>query len=166
MARPLSKNRLLGWAVMAVAAVVVVILALVGVGVLRLPNSASNTGTVEVTEVHWTVLQGTLPNSTTTGWFGPFNYTFAGPDDGYPLNVSAGGTFTIALVVSCLGGVPHWVYSAYAASPFTVKSTKPVLPVEVPKGEDDAGFYFTVQVPSTPGAVLALNMTFNALNAP
>lgn len=156
------RRRVITWAVVAVAALVVVLLVLVGVGDLRV--SPSSTGDLTVSRVQWTILQDTINGSSTTGWFGPssFNYSYA---DGYPLQTSAGGTFTVGVVLSDLGGQPHPMCSAIAAAPFSVVSSHPALPVKVPV-DDDVGFSFTIQTPDSPGAVLTLNLTLNALNPP
>jgi len=114
-----------------------------------------------VTEVQWTILQGTINSSSNVGWFGPshLNYTLA---EGFPLQTAAGGTFTVALIVSDLGNQAHTVYTAVAGTPFSVVSSHPTLPVLVPAGEDDASFNFTIHTPSTPGVSLVLLITVSA----
>jgi hypothetical protein len=163
MRKPPLRGRVIFWAVVALAIFVVILLVLVGVGVLRLASNSSP-GTLTVSRVQWTILQGTLNGSTTIGWFGPsnFNYTYA---EGFPAQVAAGSQFAVPLVISDLGGHPHGVNCTYAAAPFTVVSSKPTLPVTVPAGEDDAGFTFMVQTPNSPGAVFVLYMTVNGLPA-
>jgi len=163
MKHPPLRRRLIFWAVAAVAVVVAVLLVLVGVGDLRYGGSPSTSATLTVTRVQWTILQGTLNGSTTTGWFGPSNFNYTGAD-GYPLQTPAGGRFTVGVVLSVLGGHPRPIYSILAGSPFSVASCHPSLPVTVPI-DDDAGFDFTIQTPNTPGASLALNITLNALTS-
>lgn len=161
MKRPSARSRFITWAVIAAAVLVAALLTLVAVGELRISSSPS-AGTLTVSEVQWTILQGTIINSS-TGWFGPstFNYTNA---SGFPLQVAAGSQFIVPLVLSDLGGQSHPMCSALASSPFSVVATHPTLPVKVPAGEDDAGFSFTIQTPNSPGAVLVLGITLNALS--
>jgi len=163
MKHPPLRRRLIFWAVAAIAVVVVVLLVLVGVGYLRTGGSASSTATLTVTRVQWTILQGTINGSTTTGWFGPNSFNYTGPD-GYPLQTPAGGRFTVGVVLSVLGGHSHPIYSILAGSPFSVAACHPSLPITVPV-DDDAGFDFTIQTPNSPGASLALNITLNALTS-
>ncbi|HXQ79067.1 MAG: hypothetical protein WB788_03730 [Thermoplasmata archaeon] len=163
MKHPPLRRRLIFWAVAAVAIVVAVLLVLVAIGDLRYGGSPNSSATLTVTRVQWTILQGTVNGSTSSGWFGPshFNYTGA---DGYPLQTQSGGRFTIGVVLSVYGGSPRPIYSILAGSPFSVTSCHPSLPVTVPV-DDDAGFDFTVQTPNSPGAFFALNITLNALTA-
>jgi hypothetical protein len=150
------RRRLIFWATAVLAVVVAILIVLVAVGDLRITSNNSSPGNLTVSRVQWTIIQGMLNN--TTGWFGPshFNYTYY---EGYPAQIAAGSTFGVALVVSNLGDQPHWMCSLLATPPFTFVSSHPTLPVLVPKGEDDAGFTFNIQTPSTPGAVLVLNLT-------
>lgn len=145
----------------AAAVVVAALLVLVATGVLR-PSSAPSTDPVTVSEVHWTIIQGTVPGNSSQGWFGPneYNYTHA---EGYPLEVAAGGTFTVSWVVSNVGGASHTVYSVAAGAPFVVVSSHPALPLAVPAGEDDATFVFTIQAPNSPGGGFALSLTVTAV---
>jgi hypothetical protein len=161
MKHPPLRRRVIFWAVLAAAVVVAVLLVLVGVGDLRYGGPASTSpATLTITRVQWTIIQGTINGSSTTGWFGPshFNYTGA---DGYPLQTPAGGRFTVGVVLSVLGGQPRPIYSILTSAPFSVTSCHPSLPVTVPI-DDDAGFDFTIQTPNNPGAFLPLNITLNA----
>jgi hypothetical protein len=161
--RPSLRGRILSYAVVAAVILVAVLLVLVGAGILRLPNSGgSSTAPVTVAFVHWTLLEGTGNNSTPGwGWFGPYQINYTGPE-GYPLEVAPGSEFIVPLVVTLLGPTGHEVYSAFAQAPFELVSTNPPLPIFV-NPTDDAAFMFTVRAPPEPGAVLGLNMTFNAL---
>ena len=155
------KRRYFWYAVLGIALVVVVLLALIGLGVL-VPAGGASPAPVTVSYVHWTVLQGDVGNNSSEGWFGPseVNYTKA---EGYPHPVASGGTFTVSWVVSNAGGAAHTVYSATVAPPYSLLSTRPSLPVVVPAGEDTAIFTFTVRAPSDPGASIPLSITVDAL---
>lgn len=160
-----TQNRL--WTVLlgAASAVVVVLVVLVAVGVLRSPLPSSSSGpSMTVSAVHWHILEGPAGSNLSTGWFGPseFNYTAS---EGYPVSVGCGRTFTVALVISDLGGQSHTVYGAgtFAGAPFSLVSVTPALPVTVPAGLDNAVFQFTFLAPSQSGESLPLNVTVNSL---
>lgn len=147
------RSRLL-WGAVAVMAVVVVGLVLYQL----LVTSPSPPPMVTVTSVHWNVTQGTLPSG--EGWFGPsqFNYTLA---NGFPKNVSPGGTLFISWGFINYDSQNHTVMTVTATLPFQVVATEPGLPAMAPAGFDDGALTVSVQVPNAPGDVspLFLNVT-------
>lgn len=146
-------------AIAVMAAAVVVLLVLIGLGFLVLPSTSNPT--VTVTEIRWTIEQGT--NSNGHGWFGngSINETIA---DGLPLHVSSGGVFTV--LVTLLATSNKTIFTATADSPFTVVYTIPTLPT-TPVGVDDFTFEAAVRAPSVSSDTsYVLLITLDALNAP
>lgn len=140
MFRPPRRHHLLQLAIAFVAGVVVVLLVLIGLGVLVLP--ASSPPKVTITEVQWTILQGTNPNG--AGWFGksPINETAA---DGLPWSVNSGGSANF--LVQLLGN-NRTIYNVTSLTPgFKVTSTIPPTPCNA-TGVDEFHITATVQVPS------------------
>jgi len=156
MKRPL-RPRIIRFAVIGVALLIVILLVLLAAGVLVFPSSSAKV--VEVTGVHWTIVQGTTSDG--IGWFGPsqFNYTTV---DGYPINVSVGGTVAIPWSFSNYDVVNRTIIGVVVASPFEFVRSSPAFPVSVPSGTDDAFLSVTVQVPSTPGVSLDVYLTVYA----
>lgn len=142
------RSKLLWGAVAVMAAVVV---GLVLYQVLITPSAPPK---VTITSVRWNVTQGTVAGGP-QGWFGPnqFNYTGA---DGYPLNVSPGGTFGTSWAFINYDQYNHTIRNVTANPPFRVVATQPVLPAMAPAGFDDGELLLTIQVPNTPGTVSAL----------
>jgi hypothetical protein len=155
--KPPLRSRVIRFAVIAVAVFIVILLILVALGVLVFPSASAKV--VEVTGVHWTIVQGTTENG--IGWFGPsqFNYTTV---DGYPINVSVGGTVSIPWSFSNYDVVNRTIIGVVVASPFQFVRSSPTFPVSVPSGTDDAFLSVTIQVPSTAGASLDVYLTVYA----
>ncbi len=143
-----------------VAAALAVLLVLIALGILVLPGTAPS-ATVNVTAVHFTILQGT---NQTTGlpWFGPSPFNETGPANGYPLSVAPGAAFSVPVVLTNNDHVAHTLYSVGGTSPFTVTGTNPGLPVSFPPGEDEI-FVISLTAPSGAGATVVLDITLNAL---
>jgi hypothetical protein len=143
-------------AVGAATGLVVLLLILIAIGVLVLP--AASPASVTVTEVRWTILQGTT--SSGLAWFGQgqFNYT-----NGFPVNETAGGSMTLSVSLTNLDTLNHTIYSVVAMPPFNVSSVQPAVPRVVPHSVDNALFQITVSVPDDPGRSLVLQLTVNAL---
>jgi len=162
MKRKLSRNRILELAIGIVAAIVVVLLVLIGTGILRLP--ATSPPTVTVTGAQWNILQGTTRDG--FGWFG--NSTrYANDSDGLPLSITSGGTFGMSLTLSNLDSQNHTIYSVTAGSPFTVVTTKPLIGssgATVIAGSDDWVITVTLRAPSVSSdSSDYLNITLNAI---
>lgn len=150
---------LLRIAIGVMAAVVVVLLILIGLGTLVLPSSSNPT--VTITEVRWTIEQGTDSNG--HGWFGNSSINET-DEDGLPAQVPSGGVFTVQ--VTLLATSNKTIYTATADSPFTVTNTVPQLPAK-PVGVDDFVFQVVVRAPSVSSdATYVLLVTLDALNAP
>lgn len=157
----IPRRTLLWSALFAIAAgVLVVLLVLIGFGYLALPKSPPPS--VTVSEVQWTIQQGTTPGG--GGWFGPshFNYSLNAE---FPLTVSAGTSFRLAWTPENFDTTAHTVYSLSVSVPFewNSQSSRPPLPDTVPSGDDGGQFSFVIITPSTPGTY-ELNVTVNAIN--
>ena len=159
MKQPSRRGRFLGILIIIAAVVVAALLVLVALGILALPQSSKPTLTV-LGGGRWFV-QGT--NSAGGGWFGPSYINFSKTALGFPINVTVGGSFTLAIAISNFDTSPHELYSATTNSPFSVDGTSPTLPWPIPAGQDNGIFRFTIGVPNTPGAQLWLNLTINAI---
>jgi hypothetical protein len=158
--RKLKRSQLWTIAVGVAAVILATFLALIAFGVLVLPG-ASPPAPVRVTQVEFTLDQGT--NASGRGWFGPSTFNYTGIGYGFPYVVAPGGNFSIPLILENFDTVPHTVYSASASAPFTLTGTSPALPAEVRALQDDAGLQLFVKAPSTPGATLTLFITVNML---
>jgi hypothetical protein len=155
----LRRRRLVSLGVVAATAVVVVLVALIGLGYLVLPQSAS--APITISETQWTILEGT--NASGGYWFGPNTLSYPGLN-GYPLSVAPGSTFGVPIVLWNHDNANHTVYSVLVGLPFTYVRSDPPVPIVVPAGEDSASFEFWVTAPSEPGASLMVTITINALN--
>lgn len=143
MKRRLSRHRAWQLAIGIVAGLVVVLLVLIGLGILTLPAPAPSK--VTITQVQWTILQGTTTFG--FGWFGP-STRIANNSSGLPVEVASGGRFTVTLSLSDLDSANHTIYSVLAASPFRVVSTVPSIPAKVVSGMDDFTLNVDVAVPT------------------
>lgn len=152
------RSKFLTYAVAAAAGVVVLLLILIAVGYLVLPTKSA--ATVNITSTHYTILEGT--NASGGFWFGPNTLSFA-DFNGYPTNLTAGSTFGIPFVLWNHDSANHTIYTVTVNAPFTFVSSNPLLPRPIQAGADNANFVFSVKVPNSPGASLALNVTINAL---
>ncbi len=157
--RPRTRGRLLTVLVAIAAAVVVVLVGLIGAGYLRLPTSPAPT--VTISAVHWHILEGTTAGG--IGWFGnsTFNYTTG---NGYPQTVRSGGSISIPWTTSNFDSANHTVYSVTTSAPFAFEGSRPALPMVAPGGEDDVIFEFTIAIPSGTSGSFALDLTVNALS--
>jgi len=154
--RRFDRPLLLRVAVVAVAGLVVVLLVMIGLGYLILP--ANPPTTVTISEVRWTILQGTNPNG--RGWFGnsPINET--PPAESLPWTTDSGSLVKVAILL--LGG-NHTIYNVTSlTSGFTVVSTTPAMPCAA-NGVDDFALAALVRVPSVSSDVsYVLEMEINA----
>ena len=124
----------------AVATVVVVaLLILIGFGVLVLPSSSPDR--ITITEVQWTIEQGTT--SAGFGWFGP-SQRIASNTSGLPVRIALGDKFTMPLSLSDLDSVNHTIQTVSVVSPFSLDRTVPALPAKVISGMDDYVFSVTL----------------------
>jgi len=154
-----SRVGLLRIGIVIMAAFVILLLVLIGLGTLVLPTPGKPT--VTITEVRWTIEQGTDSNG--HGWFG--NSTINETDeDGLPAQVPSGGVFTVQ--VTLLATSNKTIFTATADSPFSIAYTVPTLPT-TPVGVDDFVFHVAVDAPSVSNdASYVLLITLDALNAP
>ncbi|HYA58128.1 MAG TPA: hypothetical protein VEH57_06675 [Thermoplasmata archaeon] len=160
MKRATRRQRFLGWTIAAVAALVVVLLVLVGLGILSVaPDPPAKTLTVVGAE-RW-IDQGTTASG--RGWFGPSYYNYTVPD-GFPIVVPVGGTFALVVTFSNFDNQTHTLYSAVANTPFSVSGSRPALPSVIPPRQDEPVYEFLITVPNEPGARLWLNVTLDALS--
>ncbi|MGP8075553.1 MAG: hypothetical protein ACLP8Y_02290 [Thermoplasmata archaeon] len=147
-------RRILTYAVIAVAILVVVLLALVEGGVLVL--SSNSPAPVTISSVHLVISEGSTAG---TPWFGPssINYTAA---EGYPIQVSPGGSWTVVWTFFSLDTKPHNVTGVFPFSPFTLKSTMPGLPYAVAPG-DDGALAMSITAPSSAGGTYAVTVNID-----
>ncbi len=155
----LGRGRLLPLAILVVAVFTASLLVLVGLGILVIPTAPKPTLRVLGGDI-W-IAQGSTSHG--GGWFGPSYLNITTPADGYPLNVTVGGSFGVSVTLDNFDTVSHTVYSASVNSPFRITGTFPTLPFPVSAGTDSGVFRFTVAVPDSAGAALWLNLTVNAL---
>jgi len=148
---------------LAVATVIlVVLLALVGLGVLTLPGTPPPP-LVKIQEVQFTILQGR--NASGLPWFGP-NFTYSGVVNNYPFYATPGGNFTLPVTLYNFDNVNHTVYSMAPSPPFIFGGSSPALPwivQPVVKSDDSGNFDLTISAPNSPGDTLTLYITINAL---
>lgn len=161
-----ARRRFLGALVLAAAVVVALLLVLISLGYLVLPSASP--APVNIVRTHYTILEGTSASG--QYWFGldgNFSDQLTYPDfDGYPANLTPGGTFGVPIVLWNNDTVNHTIYSVGVNAPFVLVRSDPALPIVVPTGVDDASFVFTVRVPNQPGASLGLDLTIDALGGP
>ena len=132
--RSRRRARLLWTLVAAVAGLVVLLVALVGFGYLRLPSAPPPS--VTVSQVDWTVLEGTT--SSGVGWFGnsSFNYSLA---EGFPLTVAAGSSFSVVWTTMNWDISPHTVSYVAVSSPFTLDRSTPAFRSPRPRAKTTSG---------------------------
>jgi hypothetical protein len=161
--RKLPRRTLLLTTLFAVAAgVLLILLSLIALGYLVLPGAPPPKLTVS--EVQWTILQGTT--SSGRGWFGP-NETW-NQSDGYPLVVREGHAFTVAWTPPNFDNQPHTVYTIFVNSPYEWLSGQslPPLPTSVPPGDgDEGGFQFVFVLNNVTSGAYPLEITVCALTS-
>jgi hypothetical protein len=159
--RRIPKKKLL-WALLFVVVTVILIslLVLIGLGYLTLPKSAP--ANVTVTEVQFTVVQGTT--SSGSGWFGPSTFVY-GNNAGFPRTEPAGQSFGLPWAPQNFDTTPHTIYTVSVGNPgFCIASTHPALPDSVPPGDDGGQFEFSISIPSSASGTLSIEITIDALN--
>jgi hypothetical protein len=157
--RRFARRQLLWTALFAIAVgVLVLLLVLIGVGYLRLPSAPAPTMTVS--EVKWTVLQGT--NSYGEAWFGRgvFNYT---PATGWQTNYAAGSTFTVNWDITNYDNVDHTIYTVTVNAPFLIQKTGVPLPMNVMVGDEGNPLLLYVTTSGSQSGTFTLDITVNAL---
>ena len=157
--RPLRRRTI--WAALFAVAIgaLILLLILVGIGTLRL--STSSGPTVTVSEVKWTVEQGSLAGG--QGWFGKsvFNYTTA--SGWVPPSFGAGATFEISWSIVNYDSATHYIYNVTASSPFLVTGTRVALPMAVVSGDDGYPLSIYFSSPSSASGAYTLSITVDAL---
>ena len=139
--------------------VVVLLLILIGVGYLRLPPKTGPS--VTISEVEWTVAQGT--NSYGQTWFGKsqFNYT---PAAGWvPPSFAAGGQLLVTWQVVNYDITSHTICSVTVSSPFILSGTQEPLPMTINPGDDGGALGVWVTTPSSVSGTYPLSISVNAL---
>lgn len=134
-----------GWLVVdgLAVAVVVALIALIGLGVLVLPSVAAPTVTVSSVTLH--IVEGN--DSFGWGWFGNSTQVL-GAMDGYPAQVASAGHFNVPIDLPVEDNRNHTAVSLSVAAPFLLTSTYPLLPHEVTLGDEDWLLTVTLQAPS------------------
>jgi hypothetical protein len=153
-------KRTLVWAslFLVVTAVLITLLVLIGLGYLTLPKAAPNQ--ITISEVNWTILQGTTSGG--MGWFGPSNFTY-GHNAGYPRTQTTGTSFGLPWTPQNFDSTSHTVYSVSVGNAgWAVLSSHPALPDSLPPGDDSGEFQFTISVPSGATGTIVLDVTIDA----
>jgi hypothetical protein len=142
-----------------IVAVVLVVLEVLIAGGYLVVNS-SGKSPVTVSSVYLKVQQG--KGATGNPWFLPgyVNYT---SNDGYPLQVSPGGTWKVVWNFLQVDTVNHTLYSVTVTSPFTIQSTSPALPWIVPPADENGVLAIYVTAPSTSGVTYSITLNINAI---
>lgn len=155
MKRKLLWTTLLGTGI----GVLVLLLVLIGIGYLRLPPAPQ--GTVSVSEIHWTLEEGTTASG--QGWFGPseVNQTSG---QGLPQTYTSGTTFALSWSAFNRDNVSHTVYSISVLPPFSFGGAQPTLPGTVPAADDGFGFTFDFSTASSTTGTYILEVTVNCLS--
>ena len=149
------------WTVLfvAVTAVLVVLLVLIGFGYLALPKPAP--GSVTISGVLFTINQGTTSGG--SGWFGPSSFSY-GNNAGYPRSEPVGTSFELPWAPQNFDTTSHNVYTVVVSNPgYCVAATHPALPDSIPPGDDGGQFEFAINIPSSASGSVALQVTINAL---
>ncbi|MGA8542077.1 MAG: hypothetical protein WB947_00825 [Thermoplasmata archaeon] len=155
-------RRTLTWAVLfvAVTVVLVTLLVLIGLGYLTLPKSAP--AQITISEVEWTVVQGTTSHG--IGWFGPSNFNYS-HNAGYPRSQTVGTTFGLPWTPENFDTMSHTIYSFTVGNAgWSLVSSHPALPDSVPPGDDGGQFDFMISVPNGASGTVVLDVTVNALS--
>jgi hypothetical protein len=134
---PPKKSRRNLWIIIAVVVVVVVVI------LAALVYLAATAPTVKTTAVDWTINY----NGVSSGYFGAATQSFT-----TSLSTSTGAQFTYTLVLNSSALVlTHSVDSITIASPYTLDSISPTLPVSVVAGGSTT-ITLTITVPSSAGS--------------
>lgn len=134
-APPRKKSRKLLWVIIGVVVVIVIIViaALAYVG----------TNTVKVTGENWNIAY----DGATSGYFGPSPQSFTDSVSG-----TTGSSFTYTLTLTSSAALlTHNISSITVASPFSLGSVSPSLPISVSPG-GSATITLTITMPSSSGS--------------
>jgi hypothetical protein len=135
------------------AAVVVVLLVLIGLGILAPLGPPAGQYTVQGVTIQ--LVQGTNPGG--GGWFGNNTQTIGAPT--YPATFTAGSSFQLRWTFSNFDTSGHNITSVTAAPPFSVVSVSPALPAYVSPHADNAYLLITLSVPNSAGGSGAVTLT-------
>jgi hypothetical protein len=159
--RPIPRKKLV-WALLflVVTVVLVALLVLIGLGYLTLPKSTP--GSVTISEVQFTIVQGTTPAG--AGWFGPSTFTYE-KNAGFPRSETVGQSFGLPWAPQNFDTTSHTIYTVNVGnSGYCVASAHPALPASVPPGDDGGQFEFQISIPSGASGTIALSVTIDAVN--
>lgn len=145
-------RRVVTYLIIAAAILVVVLVALIGLGVLVLPSNSS--APVTISSVHLEIEQGVTSNG--DPWLGPssINYTSA---EGYPIQVDPGKTWSVVWTFINFDDVSHNITLVTPSAPFAKPATQPSLPYGIYAG-DEGALSIILTAPSTPGATYAVTL--------
>lgn len=132
---PRKKSRKLLWVIIGVVIVIVVIV----IAALAYVSST----TVNVTGENWTIAY----DGSTSGYFGPSPQSFT---DSYSGTTGSSFTYTLTLTSSAVV-LTHSITNITVASPFTLSSISPSLPISVTPG-GSATITLTITMPSSTGS--------------
>lgn len=158
---PLRRRALRRWisvAIAAVAVIVVVLLGLIAGGILVLP-SGPTPAPLTVSYVVIEIQQGNTSNG--VPWFGPSPINIT---TGFPISVAPGATWSVVwLNFFNFDSVNHTINRVTPSAPFRPVSTLPVLPYTVPYDSGDHNLQINLQAPSTPGGTYVVTVVVTAL---
>jgi len=138
--------------VIAAAVIVVVLLILIGVGVLVLPSNSPASVTVDA--VHLVIHQGNTSGG--QPWLGPDSIYYDSMNSNYPQQIAPGGSWTVDWSFINFDNHYHNITGVIPKAPFTLGSTMPTIPVQLPPNAESLGLAITVVVPNTPGTTYPL----------
>jgi hypothetical protein len=141
-------RRMLAVLVIAVAIIVVVLLVLIGAGVLVLP--AKSPAPVTIDAVHLVVHQGNTSGG--VPWLGDASIYYNSTNSNYPLQVAPGGSWTVDWTFINFDNHYHNITGVIPRAPFTLGSTQPTIPVELPPNAEGLGLGISVVAPNSAGA--------------
>src|SRR5271170_1589778 len=159
----MPQRRQLLWTVLltVATAVLALLLILIGVGYLRLPTTAASSTTITVTEVRWTIEQGTIP--TGEGWFGEGEFNYTSADGWISPTFASGSSFSVDWTIVNFDRVNHTIFSVTVNSPFLLVGTHYPLPMNVVVGDNSRPLGLTISTASSASGPLVLEVTVNAL---
>jgi hypothetical protein len=158
--RRLSRRQLLWTALFAVAiGLLVLLVAFIGLGYLRLPTSAGPS--VTVSSVHWVIEQGT--NAQNQTWFGKSQFNYSGASWIAP-TYAAGTTFDVSWTVVNYDNVTRNICDVTIATPFLLVKTSPTLPFAAVVGDESGSLKIFVTTSSSASGSFMLNITVDALS--
>jgi len=119
------------------------------------PGGGGNpTENVTVDAVHLVIHQGNTSGG--QPWLGPGSIYYDSTNSNYPQQIAPGGSWTVDWSFINFDNHYHNITGAIPKAPFTLGSTMPTIPVQLPPNAESLGLAITVVTPNTPGATYPL----------